>query len=89
MGFAAGEHVTLVSYFNGVERVARDFVIILYDLPRGCAATYFPEANALVPWDSFADRSRTPTSKSVTITLRRESVESRESQESREPSVRE
>ncbi len=72
LGVKAGEHVTLVSHFRGVERVARDFVIVPYDLPRGCAATYFPEANALVPWDSYADRSRTPTSKSVVITLRRE-----------------
>jgi molybdopterin-dependent oxidoreductase alpha subunit len=72
LGVAAGEHVTLVSHFRGVERAARDFVIVPYDVPRGCAATYFPEANALVPWDSFADKSRTPTSKSVVITLRRE-----------------
>jgi molybdopterin-dependent oxidoreductase alpha subunit len=72
LGVSAGEHVTLVSLWKGVERVARDFVVVAYDLPRRCAATYFPEANALVPWDSFADRSRTPTSKSVVITLRRE-----------------
>ncbi len=72
LGVQIGQHVTLVSHFRGVERVARDFVIVPYDLPRGCAATYFPEANALVPWDSFADKSRTPTSKSVVITLRPE-----------------
>jgi anaerobic selenocysteine-containing dehydrogenase len=72
LGVSAGEHVTLVSHWKGIERVARDFVVVAYDLPRRCAATYFPEANALVPWDSFADKSRTPTSKSVVITLRRE-----------------
>jgi hypothetical protein len=43
---------------------------VRYDLPRRCAATYFPEANPLVPLDSVADRSNTPTSKSVVIRVR-------------------
>ena len=38
-----------------------------YDTPRGCAAAYYPETNALVPLDSVADDSGTPTSKSVVI----------------------
>jgi hypothetical protein len=42
-----------------------------YDVPRGNCATYFPEANVLVPLDSYADRSHTPTSKSVVIRIRR------------------
>jgi hypothetical protein len=63
-----------VSHFHGVERIARDFVVVAHDLPRGCAATYFPEANPLVPWDSFAEKSRTPTSKSVVISLRPEGL---------------
>ena len=36
---------------------------------QGCCAAYFPEANVLVPLDSFADDSRTPTSKSVVVRL--------------------
>jgi hypothetical protein len=52
-----------------VRRVARKFVVVPYDIPRRCAATYFPEANVLVPLDSFAEKSRTPTSKSVIISL--------------------
>jgi molybdopterin-dependent oxidoreductase alpha subunit len=71
-GLRAGQHVTLLSHFGGIERIAPSFVIVPYDLPRGCVATYFPEANTLVPWDSFADKSRTPTSKSVVVTLRPE-----------------
>ena len=42
-----------------------------YPIPRRCAATYFPEANVLVPLDHTADKSNTPASKSVVITLRR------------------
>jgi len=38
-----------------------------YATPRGCAAAYFPEANVLVPLDSTAETSNTPTSKSIVI----------------------
>ena len=37
---------------------------------RGCCAAYFPEAKVLVPIDSFADISLTPTSKSVIVTVK-------------------
>jgi hypothetical protein len=40
-----------------------------YDVPRGCVVTYFPEANVLVPVDHHADKSRTPASKSVVVTV--------------------
>jgi hypothetical protein len=42
-----------------------------YDIPQGDVATYFPEANTLIPIDSFADKSLTPTSKSVVITMKK------------------
>ncbi len=70
-GFAPGDVVDLVGHFDGVERVAHKFIIVDYPIPQGCAATYFPEANVLVPIDSKADRSHTPTSKFVVITLAR------------------
>ena len=69
-GFKEGDIVDLISHFNGEERTARRFVVVPYNLPRRCTATYFPEANALVPVDHTADRSNTPASKSVVITLR-------------------
>ncbi|MEM7382695.1 MAG: hypothetical protein AAF361_16115, partial [Bacteroidota bacterium] len=54
----------------GISRVARKFIVVPYDIPRNCVATYFPEANVLVPISSFAEKSQTPTSKSVVITIR-------------------
>jgi anaerobic selenocysteine-containing dehydrogenase len=69
LGVEAGQVVDLTSHFEGQQRVARKFVVVPYDIPRRCAATYFPEANVLVPLDSFAEKSRTPTSKSVIISL--------------------
>ncbi len=68
------EVVDLISEWTDGERVAEAFIVVPYDLPRGCAATYFPEANALVPLDSVADKSHTPTSKSVVIRIRSRSA---------------
>ncbi|HEY6803363.1 MAG TPA: FdhF/YdeP family oxidoreductase, partial [Pyrinomonadaceae bacterium] len=69
-GLEAGQKVDLISHFKGEEREARHFVVVAYDIPRGCAATYFPEANVLVPVDQVADKSNTPASKSVVISVR-------------------
>ena len=69
-GLRARQLVDLVSHFDGEERVARQFAVVPYDIPRGCAATYFPEANVLVPVGSVAEKSNTPVSKSVIISIR-------------------
>src|SRR5262249_34118197 len=69
-GLKDGQAVDLVSHFEGEERVARRFTVVSYSIPRHCAATYFPEANVLVPVRHFADKSHTPASKSVVITIR-------------------
>ena len=68
-GLVPGQVVDVTSHWNGAERVARRFIIVEYPIPRTCAATYFPEANSLVPIDSVAERSNTPTSKFVIITV--------------------
>jgi anaerobic selenocysteine-containing dehydrogenase len=43
--------------------------VVAYDTARGCAAAYFPETNVLVPLDSTADISNTPTSKAIVVRL--------------------
>lgn len=63
------EIVDLVGYYEGIERRAEKFLVVSYNIPRQQVATYFPEANVLVPVDSVAEISNTPTSKSVTITI--------------------
>lgn len=70
MGLEAGQMVDLVGRHGGTERVAPGFKVVAYDLPRKSAGTYFPEANVLVPVDSYAKRSHTPASKSVVIRIR-------------------
>lgn len=69
-GLADGAVVDIVGEATGgVERRAERFRCVAYDTPRGCAAAYYPETNALVPLDSVADGSGTPTSKSVVVRL--------------------
>jgi molybdopterin-dependent oxidoreductase alpha subunit len=63
LGLQAGQRVTLDS--GG--RRAPGWLVVAYDVPRGTAVTYFPEANVLVPLDALADKSRTPASKSVVV----------------------
>ena len=66
-----GDVVDLFNHHDGVTRVARKFIAILYRIPQGCTATYFPETNVLVPIGSVAEKSGTPTSKLVVIRVKR------------------
>jgi anaerobic selenocysteine-containing dehydrogenase len=77
LGIPDGSVVELTSHFRDELRVAHNFVATAYDIPRRCAATYFPESNVLVPLDSVADESNTPASKSVVITISRVSATAR------------
>jgi len=75
-GFVPDEIVDLVSEWTGPdgrmqERRAERFRIVAYDTPRGNAAAYYPETNVLVPLDSVAAVSNTPTSKAVIVRLER------------------
>ncbi len=67
LGLVDRQVVDLIGEFRGERRVARRFIVVPYDIPPRSAATYFPEANVLVPVDDFADGSRTPASKSIVI----------------------
>jgi molybdopterin-dependent oxidoreductase alpha subunit len=69
LGVGPLKPVDLTSHWEDGERSAGNFLAIPYDMPRGMAAAYFPEANALVPVGSFAKGSNTPTSKSIEISV--------------------
>ncbi|KYF56496.1 hypothetical protein BE04_29730, partial [Sorangium cellulosum] len=70
-GLAQGDLVDITSRFSDGERAARAFRVVLYTIPRGNVAAYFPEANVLVPLGSIADKSNTPASKSIVVRVRR------------------
>lgn len=64
-----GDLVDILSFYDGVERRAERFAVVLYSIPRQNIATYFPEANNVVPHNHFAWGSQTPISKSVVVKL--------------------
>ncbi|MAP62570.1 MAG: hypothetical protein CMH34_02230 [Microbacterium sp.] len=74
-GLSDGDLVDLVSEWPGasgpIERRAEAFRVVAYDTPVGNAAAYYPETNVLVPLESVADVSGTPTSKSVIVRIER------------------
>jgi molybdopterin-dependent oxidoreductase alpha subunit len=74
-GLESGDPIRLVSSSlkDGSTRSATGFEARPYDLPRGCAAGYYPETNCLVPADSYAHRSRTPLSKFIPVTVEKAS----------------
>ncbi|CAK7259545.1 MULTISPECIES: FdhF/YdeP family oxidoreductase [unclassified Shinella] len=68
----AGDRVDVVgAHDDGIERVARDFRFVPYDVPRGSIAGYYPELNVLVPLSSAGEQSDTPTSKSIMVSFRK------------------
>jgi molybdopterin-dependent oxidoreductase alpha subunit len=68
-GFSAGTKVDITNEFGGRRRIAPRFTVVPYPIPRRCVATYFPEANVLVPLNNYAEGSYTPASKDVTVSL--------------------
>lgn len=66
-GLVEKQAVDLHSRYNGVTRTAYRFLVVPYNIPRGCIAAYYPEANVLIPLDEMAEKSHTPTSKSIIV----------------------
>ncbi len=71
LGLQKLDLVDLTSHFKNEKREAKGFLAIPYSIPQQCTATYFPEANVLVPLKSKADISNTPASKTVIITIQK------------------
>jgi anaerobic selenocysteine-containing dehydrogenase len=64
-----GDWVDLVGVHQKEKRIAPNFMVVDYPIPQRCVATYFPEANVLVPINSFEPTSKTPASKKVVIRI--------------------
>jgi molybdopterin-dependent oxidoreductase alpha subunit len=72
LGFKAGEWIDMTTVWDdGIERRADSFLLVEYDIPRGCIGAYYPETNPLIPLSSVGDVCNTPTSKSVPVLLHR------------------
>jgi anaerobic selenocysteine-containing dehydrogenase len=75
-GIAAGERVDLEAVpFDGEQpapgAVLRNLTAVAYDIPRGSAGAYYPEANVLIALAHRDPQSGTPSYKSVPVRVRR------------------
>ena len=61
--------VDITSTYDDKVRTAHNFKVVPYNIPSGNLASYFPETNVLVPYNHFAERSKTPISKSIKVRL--------------------
>jgi molybdopterin-dependent oxidoreductase alpha subunit len=72
MGIEEGEQLGLATRWNdSVARQMSGFRATGYDIPEGCCATYYPEANALLPLSHYAHGSFTPAAKSIPVEILR------------------
>lgn len=67
-GLKHNDTVNLVSFY-GNERVSKNFRVVEYEIPSRSVATYFPEANEIIPISETARKSNTPVSKSIKIKI--------------------
>ena len=70
-GLETSDLVDLSSDRDNGQIISPKWFVVPYDIPSGNIATYFPESNVLIPLESVADRSNTPTSKSVPIGIKK------------------
>lgn len=68
-GFAEGQWIDITSHFQGANRTAPKFMVVKYDIPRRCAAAYYPETNVLNPIGEAVPKSNTPAYKTMIVTL--------------------
>ena len=68
-GIKTRDIVDITSHFQGTKRHSKQWIVVPYEIPRRNLAAYFPEANELVPLESTANISNTPTSKWIEVTL--------------------
>lgn len=72
LGLQTGDLVDITSLWqDGTKRHIDGFKAIPHQIAKGNLAAYFPEANALIPLESYGDRSFTPTSKSILVNVTR------------------
>jgi anaerobic selenocysteine-containing dehydrogenase len=71
-GLHPGERANIVALStDGIQRIIRSFKVIEYSLPDGCCGAYYAGVNPLVPLYAFEPQSRTPSYKSLPVTVPR------------------
>jgi molybdopterin-dependent oxidoreductase alpha subunit len=70
-GLVAGDKVDLFNYDDGIERVARLFVVVPYPIPERNTVTYFPETNVLLSINNVVGESNMPAAKFIRIRIKK------------------
>lgn len=70
LGFKDGDGIDIHTCADdGIERSVHGFRAVAYDIPPGCVAAYFPEAQPLVPAGLRSRHTRTPAYKEIPVIL--------------------
>ena len=70
LSLAEGDVVRLTTEMgDSVERHVDGFIVTPYDIPEGCLAAYYPEANPLIPMWHKAEGADTPAAKSIPVSV--------------------
>ena len=70
-GFTPGEKVDLYNHDDGIERIARLFLVVQYPIPERNAVTYFPETNVLLSVNNVVGESNMPAAKYIKIKIKK------------------
>ena len=72
-GLKEGDLVALkTAVDDGVERKVAGLRVVVYDIPEGCIAGYYPECNPLLPLWHHEEKSKTPAAKSIPVRVHRQ-----------------
>ncbi len=72
LSLAEGDIVRLTTEMgDGVDRHVDGFIVTPYDIPEGCLAAYYPEANPLIPIWHKAEGADTPAAKSIAVSIQK------------------
>jgi anaerobic selenocysteine-containing dehydrogenase len=70
LGIAEGSQIEFTAVAaDGIDRRLGGFRVVIYDIPPGCCAAYYPETNPLLPLSHRDERSNTPAAKSVPVRI--------------------
>ena len=74
LGFVNGEHIDVTTAIddNNIRKVT-GLRIVQYNIPKGCCAAYYPEANPLFPLAHHDPKAKTPSYKLLPVRLTRSS----------------
>ncbi|RNJ41359.1 formate dehydrogenase [Mesorhizobium erdmanii] len=72
LGFVDGEHIDVTTAIddNNIRKVT-GLRIVQYNIPKGCCAAYYPEANPLFPLAHHDPKAKTPSYKLLPVRLTR------------------